>query len=469
MRPTLTLATAAGCLLMGSTACTEVRPTPNVIFISLDTLRADHVSAYGYERKTTPHLDAFAQESVRFEDAIIQDAWTLTSHVSMLTSLYPDVHRAEARTLAPDLPLLPRILRERGYETAAVLDPELRYFQRLIGPHFDDFRLSRLTEAQGMSELEEWLKERAHRASDAPLFLLLHSFEIHADYRRLPYESPRRFRERYCPDCRATLRRCPRPKACGARFLASVDHAGIELDAELLVQIRALYDAGIRHTDEEIGRLFALLRALDLYDESLIIVTSDHGEEFQEHGRMLHSQAYDELLRVPLMIRFPGAAHAGQVVRDPVQSIDLMPTVLEFIGAPLPAVLQGQSLLGVLDGDIRDRDRPAFAIGRHQGGGRRTTAAVRSGEWKLIVDLDSDRSELYHLESDPGEQHDVSGQAHAEEHERSLRSALAAQTIANEHLAAALQTIDPTEGQTRDVDWSDGDRERLRDLGYAVD
>ena len=386
---------------------------PVVILISIDTLGAKHTSVYGYERQTTPGLERFAADAVVFEQAVTAQSWTLTAHVSLLTSLYPDTHRVSfERALAQEHPLLPELLGREGYVTLGLvnnpyLNPAVGYGRAFDLYNFDhehaDERQRRIKRSVEESHqiLERWIDGGLPR----PFFLLYHLIDAHADWRDMPYEAPAPFADRFVPP---ELRDVRLSHSQGARasITRQIINGTVNLSARECAWAEALYDGGVAYTDHHLGRFFDLLRSYDLYDDALIVVTSDHGEEFLEHGRMFHTQGYEECVKVPLLIKFPRNKFAGRRVPNQVHLIDVMPTILDVIGLSSPEHAEGHSLLPVIEGQSHP-ESIVFAKGENYSMTPDDVYVARSERWKLIWRMASDRTELYDLKNDPGEQNDL--------------------------------------------------------------
>ncbi|HEX9635894.1 MAG TPA: sulfatase [Acidobacteriota bacterium] len=368
-------------------------PGPSLVLVSLDTCRADRLSLTGYHRITTPHLDRLAHESVVFQQAIAPDHYTLPSHMSLLTSAYPDVHRVYATSsLDPRWTTLAEALLERGYDTAAFVagvewvHPRYGFDQGFARFHYP----THLAFAPRLNRNAiPWLwSHRGH-----PFFLFLHYFDLHSDAKGLPYGSGLGYEGLFRdPERIGRLQSQPRVSdaALFQRAIARPDTPFTREEAELLSD---QYDSGLVYLDRKLGEL---LRAIDLSGiDPVLVVTSDHGEEFLEHGRIGHVDAYEPVLRVPLMIRFPQRRFAGRRVDQPVRLIDVAPTLLELAGVQPPVEFEGRSLLGLLRGQDHF-PRYAYAKGDWR-------YAVRSERWKLIYTPRSGRSELYDLRSDAAE------------------------------------------------------------------
>jgi len=345
---------------------------PSVILISIDTLRADRLGCYGCPAPTSPAIDHFREQSVLFDWAIAQAPSTLPSHATMLTSLLPEHHGAffSRRTPLPSsLPTLATELKAAGYRTAAFTGG---------GQIAPEFGLDRGFEIygvnQGGADFEAaveaglgWLARDRQR----PSFLFLHSYEVHH-----PYEPDPKLLAIFDEGYDGLL-----PPHVSKDDLERMNRGEIAVDRRDLDHIVAAYDAEIRSVDEAFAALLDGLEVLGLADDALVIFTSDHGEEFGEHGIVgWHSHTlYDELLRVPLVIRFPEGRHAGTTVGAQVRLLDLAPTVLGEIGLEVPAGFEGVDLTRVLKGlptplpAVSQLDLP---FGENQ-------ISLRTARWKL--------------------------------------------------------------------------------------
>jgi arylsulfatase A-like enzyme len=395
-------------LLAPNTGCRRPEPGPSaipaeapppVILISIDTLRADHLGCYGYHRPTSPSIDRLAADSVLFEQLINPGGATLPVHLSLMTSLPPLVHGIFAQQPHP-LPehhiTLAEQLAATGYTTAAFTDggfvsAQLGFAQGF--EHFDDDggHLARI-----MPRLESWLLDNLHRS----FFLFLHTYDVHSGKEPLPYDSPEPYRHFFAAGYEGDFDGCAAGR-CGSQLLSWLNSmarggdtsASDLLSAEDLDYLVDLYDGGIRHADREIGELLDLLRERQVYDRCLIILTSDHGEEFREHGLLLHHQNYEENARVPLLIKLPGQAAAGTRVPALVSTIDIMPTVLELAGVAANPRIWGHSLVPVIAGEQAGRSFVHMASGPEK---------LRTAEWSLVLSRNQPIG-LYDLLVDPHE------------------------------------------------------------------
>ena len=407
----------------------------NVLLIVVDTLRADHVGAYGYPRDTTPHLDRLADEALLFRHAQSVAPWTTPSVAAMLTSRYP----SEVSWRHPPVALdkrylsLPELLKDRGYATAAVVSHLYIARELGFGQGFDVYDQENARGHRHVSGPSVTDKALAllERRKDEPFFLFVHYFDVHFNYLLHP-------RFNFDPGYSGPLR--PGMDLSELRRLAP------QMSAADLDYVRALYDSEIRFTDEQIGRLLQGLRDLSLWDETLVIVTADHGEEFSErgshyigHGTHLHQ----ELVHVPLLIKPPGLGRRGAVDAW-VSTLDLAPTIAEAAGGqPAVAAFRGAPL------DLQTGGGGSQPVIVESGSHR----AVLEDGWKLMSVGDPPVYRLFQLTSDPAEKSDVLP-LHPERAGR-LRRALeewAAATPRGQGAASAVFTA--------------AERDQLRALGY---
>ncbi len=328
----------------------QVSKRPNIILISLDTLRADHVSCYGYNRITSPNLDEFAKDSVLFQNTYVHSPWTLPSHVSMLYSLNSANHQVYYSTQKIDvtLPSLAYFLKKYGYITYALtgggfvssifgFSKGFDWYENPVGGPVPD-------EAKKLYDYaSRWLTEN----KDKQFFLFLHTFQIHG-----PYQPPPPWNQAFLDDS-AKWRRI------GLRNFLETHGEDYKFTPEEKDNIIALYDGDILYTDEMLIKpLISHLKELGIYDNTLIVITSDHGEEFYEHNGWLHSSTlYEELLHVPLLIKFPGSEFKGTQIKTRCRSIDIMPTILDIASVKYEKKsLDGKSLMNlVLGKESKDR------------------------------------------------------------------------------------------------------------------
>ena len=422
---------------------------PNVVLIVLDTVRADHLSVYGYSRPTTPGLERLAREGVVFEHALAPAPWTLPSHATLFTGLYPEQHHAGRLhpRLDAHLVTLPELLHEQGYQTVGFSNNT--WVSRATNFHqgfddFEDFRgiwrvwrsMSRLTAVQvyrlfvpgqlhgdhsgGAGVTNESIRRwfNARHDSGRPFFLFINYLDAH-----FPYHAPDPYWRKFVEPAHLALA----TELLDARAQDEADWTPppIKWDATKWGALTDLYDGELFYLDAMLTELFDDLRKRGLWDDTLVVVTSDHGEHLGEHDLFLHRfSVYEPTLRIPLLMRLPGRLPAGQRHRGWVGLPDVLPTVLRLVGiqppADLYASLAGKSLVGspvaVPSGRalIGDYEVPDNLLPRYR---RKTEVTVEhyfhrglrslhEGNWKLIVGTDG-RNELYDLDADPSETTDL--------------------------------------------------------------
>ncbi|MEQ1892779.1 MAG: sulfatase [Planctomycetota bacterium] len=433
--------------------CAPAAPRRNLILISIDTLRADRLGCYGYSRPTTPFLDAQARQGVLFRDANAVSSWTFPSHAAMFTGLYPGRSGATElkRPIRPEVPALAEWLAARGYETGAVVSSTLfkgygleRGFETLALVDPGGPEPSRVT-----AESLAWLKARAGEQAH-PFFFLIHYLDPHSDYSSLP-EFETLFREPYEGKADGTSEQLFRHVSGSLHYSAA--------DARHLSN---LYDAGVRQQDAELAQLFAYLDSAGFLANSVVVLTSDHGEEFLEHGGVMHGlQQYEESVRIPLLFFGPDVP-AGVEVVEPVSQVDLVPTVLELLGLEAPGELDGISLVPLWRAPTAARPARALLIeGDRDPPGPTASVmitgddlALRRGNWKLFFDPTRNAQRLYDLATDPREERDVAG-----EHPELVRE------LADELARLLARRVEGGAAAPLDAH----DLELLRMLGYAGD
>lgn len=397
----------------------------NVVLITLDTLRADHLGAYGATTVRTPHLDRLASEGVVFDHAMTTAPLTLPAHSSIMTGQFPPVHGVRDNGgffLGPDQMTVAEILADRGYQTGAtvgafVLDSKWGLDQG-FGTYQDDFDLTGI-KAMSLASVKRPGNEVVDLAlkwmdgvAGQRFFAWLHLYDPHA-----PYESPEPYRSEY--------RGHP-------------------------------YRGAIAFTDAQVGRVFDFLEARGLADNTIVVVTADHGEGLGQHGEETHGFfVYESSMHVPLIVRVPGRGIAPGRVSQSVRTVDIMPTVLDLLGISPPAPIEGVSLVPLLSGATRELPLDGYGEAmyplHHYGWSELTT--LRSDRYKLI---DAPRPELYDLERDPGEMVNLFDER------RTVADAMLRQLRERKRLMAEDA---PDAPQTGDVDPET--RARLAALGYV--
>lgn len=382
----------------------------NIILISIDTLRADHLGCYGYGRNTSPHVDAFSEESVLFEKCYAPAPSTLPSHASLFTSLIPSHHGAyftRQQALSSQHLTLAEMVKAAGYQTVSFNDGGQVSAQFGLAQGFDLYHDD--TEGHSSGELTfERIVQKAmgwlnghHRKK---FFMFLHTYETHH-----PYTPDREVLKQFETGYRGKL-----PVDISVELINRINKDRIEtgcreprleIDPADQQHIINTYDTEIRTMDASFGKLIRHLKEINLYEKTMVIFTSDHGEEFGEHGVWAtHSHSlYNELLHVPLIVKWPGSRVSRKRIATPVGLIDIPVTVLDAMGIDKPGPFQGESLIKLITGDGA-RTSPYLLAQKDTKGGvfKDENWAIMDFPWKLY-----DR-QLFDLAVDPGEQQDRS-------------------------------------------------------------
>ncbi len=384
---------------------------PNVIVYLVDTLRADHLGLHGHRNATSPAIDALGAEGAVFDRCRSAAAWTRPSVASLVTSLPPPAHGVTDHGLAASdgVVTLAEQLRRAGYLTAAFCTSSHPGISSNLQQGYDVFlEPPAITKDPGLVEegrdkdftkknsvyLNRAVIPRLDALRDRPFFLYIHSMDPHA-----PYEPPPPYDTMFATGYQG-------PIGGGFEGPGSFENASTP---EELAHVRALYDGDIRGNDDHIGELIAALKERGLLDRTLVVITSDHGEEFREHGRFEHGQSlHNELLHVPLAMRLPGVVPSGKRVAAPVSGLDVMPTILEIAGLTANPDVQGRSLVPLMQGGASNGPataRPVFSWRINKSGEEQV--AVEEGGLKAITG--GGKVALYDAVSDPAEEHDLAG------------------------------------------------------------
>jgi len=305
---------------------TSVRP--NVILISIDTLRQDHVGVYGYERRTTPVLDEIASEGVVFRNSYSTAPWTLPSHMSMFTGLPPSVHKVDTdnRILGEDIQLFTEVLSSNGYSTGGFFSA--LYLKPVYGfsRGFDDYIDQIKKHADEITDKGiNWIETN----KNSKFFVFLHYFDVH-----WPYRPPLDIAQNFGVD----ISKKRWFKFGKLSYLRNFSDPNVKMSREVKKKVINLYDGEISRVDKSIGRLIEYLKREKIYDNTIIIITSDHGEEFKEHDSFGHfHQLHSELINVPLIIRFPEKFTTNSFINSPVSSIDIATTILHSTSIKVPS------------------------------------------------------------------------------------------------------------------------------------
>src|SRR5713226_9154706 len=410
-------------LLTAPRALAAGNPAPNVVVITIDTLRPDHLGCYGYKQIRTPNIDALAADGIRFERAYTSVPVTLPSHTVIFTGTYPiysGMHDFAANKLSPTQPTLASVLKEHGYTTgavvaSAVLDSRFG-LNHGFDFYYDHFDFSRLQESN-LDEMErpgnvvadvtlDWLTKNYQKK----FFLWMHLYDPH-----YPYRPPAPYSQEYA------------------------SHP---------------YDGEIAFADAQVGRLLRFLKEKGLYQNTLIVLSGDHGESLGEHGEKTHGFfIYNATLRVPLILHLPGEASA-KTVTDLVNLADLMPTVLQILKVDVPSQVQGRNLLAIMAPKKEDKSRSLYAetfLPRLHF----NWSELRGIETENYHFIDAPKPELYDLTKDPGETQNLFGEKKAVAEEMRARLATLIQQYTAGQELAEKTGLDPAL------------MERLKSLGYA--
>lgn len=452
----------------------------NVLIVSLDTLRADRLGVYGYPRGTSPNIDAIASRSVVFQMARAQAPQTAPSHASLFTSEYPGVHRIinvhgpdpQLFTLPEGLRTLAEVLDEAGYDTGAFVSGGNLTGRMGMDRGFDVWDERYADVSDRFNRAIEWIfaKDRG------PFFAFVHTYQVHAPY--LPprelvgeftedsYQGPLRARTEHFLDM-------PQQEAWAKATGPEYWEGMLDYTADDVRFLSDLYDAEVRYLDGEVRRLFEYLAQSGLLKDTLVILLSDHGEEFKDHGKYQHDQVFEELLHVPLILRLPPVLEEQGFrgsIETPVELIDVGPTVLELVGldpASLGAV-QGTSLVPLMREPTRVASRfeqPVLSELVVDPGPKYHWAVTHQG-WKYVLiwqaNIDHTWEQLFHLERDPGERNNLI----ASDDPAAVRALAALKELLRQHRARSLQRADRVgPGGSAEID--DEMRRQMEALGYV--
>ena len=449
---------------------------PDVVLVVLDTLRADHLGAYGYPRPTSPHIDALARQSVVFEHDTSAAPWTAASIASLMTGLYPSVHGLDSgprwgpgqHSAGGHLPFqlqsalgssqltLAEILRRHGYRAAGFVSNI--YVNSIFGfaQGFDVYDDEHAEYSKEVAKIKRRGAETNRRVfawldgkPPEPFFLFVHYNDAH-----WPYVPPAPYGEDFVKDYHGSL--TPEKTTSVVETQGRPAKGLSKADLDYLV---GLYDGEIQYLDSQVGRLLEKIDAHPRKRDLLLILTADHGEEFLDHGSTSHGYTlYEEMLHVPLIVHFPGHLRARRVAA-PVRSIDVLPTILDLAGIDTDGIsLQGGSLAPLARAETTRGPELAFSEAAYKGDQK----AIRSRSGlKLIRDEEAGTTQLFDLAHDPHEREDL--WSDKSRRDPQLLSALAAQEGSNTKLAQALSGGD---GASKQVVLDEKTKRQLKALGY---
>ncbi len=464
----MTLLSLASC--GGSDASAE---RPNILLISIDSLRSDHLGCYGYSKDTSPFIDELAGRGARFTNAVSTTSWTLPAHAAMLTGLNDSTHGLvdNGLRLSEDHVTLAELLKEQGYRTAGFYGAPYLHPTFGMGQGFDVYQ-SCMSEAADDGEVVRQSARSNKAPSHADVtgprtrgfvkdwaatiregeawFAFVHLWDVHYDF-----IAPKAYVDLFDPNYSGSI---------DGRLMSNPDIRH-DMSPRDLEHVKAQYDAEIRFTDDIVRGIFDDLEARGMLDNTLVILTADHGEEFFEHGRKGHNKTlFEEVVRIPLIMSWPGQIDAGLVLEQQAQIIDFMPTIAAATGWDGTLAVQGRDLGPVLAG-LQVESSPALLELLIDKGSQR---ALRTNEWKLIKPHERSPGYWFDLEKDPAEKQPVGPDAKAGSNERAAREQaekdLAEMLKRIQLFALALARRGPEAIEVpADV------LQELRDLGYVGD
>ena len=413
---------------------------PNIVLISIDALRPDHLSCYGYHRNTSPNIDQLAREGTIFKNGFSQACSTIASHSSIFLSQYPWTHEVvgSEKKMGKSSITLAEILKNQNYITAGFVGSA--YISLTYG--FDqgfDFFFDRINTWRTIkfhkNNLFRWLE----KVKDKKFFLFLHTYDVHS-----PYDPLMPYRAFYTGDYSDQRR---------LNKLVDYKLTALNLSPEEIEYLIALYDAGINYVDDEIGELVKKLKKHNIFNNSVIIITADHGERLGERrGRFGHGgEASRIVTHVPLIMKIPGIGQ-GKVIEEIVESIDITPTILDILDISPPEGMQGKSILPLIKGSATETNFVAYTSeGREKAN---LSRAIRTKEWTYIMNHKGP-DELYDRINDPKEQNNIL-----------KKKPLIAQKLKEELEDFIALTSEGKPQVAEKVDIDEGLKEQLKSLGY---
>ena len=407
----------------GSPALEASPPAPlpedqtDVVLLVIDTLRSDTLGCYGSKSGLTPNLDALAAKGTRFDSALSTSSWTVPAMASMLTGLWPKQHGVEKGLfrerqvvgqpgLAKEIVTLAEVFKARGYFTAGAVANAHLGDRQGFSQGFDMFNNAGFS---GASAVVKWVRDnqKALRVTDRPRFIWIHLFDPHHPYRpRRPWFN-KLLDARGAEEAEGFL---PEQPWKVARRLVKQKIRALERREDLaagapkLAVLHAAYESEVGYVDDVYASIFELL---DIDEDALVVATVDHGEEFRDHDGLGHRNTlYTELVRVPLIISWPGKVPAGEVVHEPVSIVDIFPTLVDLLDLSPPAGAGARAGVSLWrdSGFLAPAKRPLYSSVWHK---NRYIHSIAEGRWRLILDEGDEQVELYDEEADPGDTRDL--------------------------------------------------------------
>jgi arylsulfatase len=438
----------------------------NIVICLLDDARYDHFGCYGYPRETTPNVDRLARHSLVFTEHFCQIPYTRPSTASLLTSDYPDTHRIFGRSgqLSPSTFTMESGLRDAGWHTAFFtaniyaspamgLGRDFDYARRAMG-----FGPGKPRQWGGPEPLLQWMSDWLDGGPRQPFFAYIHFTQPHG-----PYDAPQHMVELFAgtepPGLRAAQSRPSRASGAGlARADDRADWRPVNL-----------YDANLRYADWAVGELEQILREHGVFDNTILIITADHGEPFGEHATPRRWSVYDEAVHIPLVVKLVGEHRPVGSVEALTQTVDLLPTMLDLLGIAYPREqVQGRSLLPLLAGKRKELNEYVFArTDQALPPTRQASYLVRSRRWALILQQGGKQRELYNIKADPYQRRNLI----AEQPEQAQKMIRAFRLFAAKQATPPLDFVDarftpPSQPKAPAVKVTKEMRRELRALGY---
>ncbi len=439
-------------------------PRPDILLISIDSLRPDHLGCYGYARPTSPIIDKLAAEGVRCASAVSTTSWTLPAHAAMFTGLVDSTHGLvdNGLSLGDEHRTLAEVLKANGYDTAGFFGGPYLHPTFGLSQGFDHYQscMTALPDSatdqaiRGLSQsdvdpshaditgprtVEEFVRWLDMPKDERPRFAFVHLWDVHYDY--IP---PEKYAKIFDPDYTGKL---------DVRNFSTNPSIHPSMDARDFQHLVAMYDGEIRFTDDIVGQLLDALRARGRLENTLVVITADHGEEFFEHlGKGHQHSLWEELIRIPLIFHWPKQLKPGSVVPDQVRLIDVMPTILTFAGVEKQPAVQGRDIGPLLAGRKLE---PATALCELLVD-RKDLRVLRTNELKAFRNAPSKKTGVFDLVDDPKET-------------KVLHDERAARLLAEleKEIAAAIAARQQIGKGVREIDVDAEMKERLRALGYV--
>ncbi|MFN0242231.1 MAG: sulfatase [Planctomycetota bacterium] len=460
------------CLLIAGAlnACNRARaPRPDILLISIDSLRSDHLGCYGYAKPTSPRIDRLAAEGVRCETAITTTSWTLPAHAAMFTGLFDSAHGVvdNGLALAPGHRTLAELLKEDGYRTAGFFGGPYLHPVFGLGQGFDHYEscMSAMPSDDAVLSMSQQDVNASHRdvtgprtldaftrwldgTSEEPLFAFVHLWDVHYDY--IP---PPEYAQLFDPDYTGSL------DASNLKHNQAIEPKMAPRDLQHLI---ALYDGEIRFTDDVIAKMLAALEKKGRLSNTLVVITADHGQEFFEHGGKGHQTTlHEELVRVPLVFWWPKELSTARVVHDQVRLVDVLPTILALASVDGVPRVQGRDIGPLLRGETLP---PAPALCELYADAKELSA-VRTNALKVYRNRRTDGVVTggFDLAADPGERADLRNDARVQRGLADLQLELGLALEFHTKLGHGVRKIDVDADMQRrlgTLGYTDGDGEK---------